>query len=673
MVSFLRGLTQLLMISVLFLAACTETKTTSSGMFGEDQATTRRSIFSPRNGNDAQPNGSDRTSLRRGTDRFVADDDGLRNRPGRVRIDVVNDREVELSLINASIDAAATAVLGDALGKQFVVSDDVTGRVTIQTTGPIPKTALLDLFRAALSANRAKIEQDGDILRIMPGNSGSRIFRLASAGTGDGAAIIVAPLKFISAQQMASLLEPLVSEGLDVVSDRSRNLLLMSGEKPQLEAAMDALNLFDVDVLEGKSIAIVRLNAADPQDVVEELHTIFEARENGALEGVIEFVPNSRLSSVLVITSRSRYLAEAQRWIRELDRTASRSRRYSEVYPLENRDAAELAPILNELLGQLQEETSEENGTRRPAGQSRIAADESQNALVVRALKTEHEEINRLLSELDGSPRQVLLEATIVEVTLNDEVSLGVRWFFKSGNFGFSFSDVDSGSTGATFPGFSSLFSTGSAEAALNALAGVTNVKVISSPTLTVQNNKEAILQIGDQVPVATQTSSSTSDSDAPVVTNIEYRDTGVILKVRPRIGAGGRVNLEIMQEISDVVTTNTSGIDSPTIRQRQIETNVFLRDGTTLALGGLVQESDTVTETKVPGLGDVPVLGAIFRSRSVAQERSELLILIRPRVIESDEEAIEATRHLRNNLSGANSILDTGLGNPRHTLDDLF
>ena len=660
----LAGLTALLFA---LLLSCTETTTTSSGMFGDDTTVTRRPIFQGRQ--PEQETVADRNALQRGTDQFV-NPDAVISSSTRAEIRVVNDRDVEISLVNASIEAAAKAILGDVLGRRYVVSDQVTGRITIQTTGPIPKSALLELFEAALAANRAKLEVDGDVVSIVPGTSGNRTFRMAADGVGDGSVIVVAPLQFVSASQMVNLLEPLVEEGLTAVPDRNRNLLLMSGNRGQLEAAIDALNLFDVDVLQGKSVALVRLKAADPADVVEELTTIFEAQEGGMLDGVIEFLPNSRLSSVLVITSRSHYLAQAQRWIRELDRTASGNRRFTQIYPLQNRSAAEIAPILDDLLGDLGEGAGNGGADN---GRSRVAADDSRNALVVRALAQEHDELARILVDLDSTPSQVLLEATIAEVALKNEVSLGVRWFFKSGNFNFTFSDVSSGGTGASFPGFSTAFSLPGAEAALNALAGVTDVKIISSPTVTVLNNEHAVLQIGDEVPIATQRTTNPSDPDAVVSTTIDYRNTGVILEVSPRIGAGGQVVLDIRQEVSDVTKTNTSGIDSPTIRQREIETSVVLRDGMTLALGGLVQEGNVVTETKVPGLGDVPLLGALFRTVSSEKTRSELLILIRPRVIETGGDAQQITDLLRAKLSASNSIIETGLGSPTHTIDELF
>ena len=661
-------------LAILGLAGCTETVTTSSGVFGEDIQTERRPFLKPRSNVQLE----DRTGVRsgalvRGNDQFVNPSHAANARTTKAIVVPRDGKMVEVSLVNASISAAAKAVLGDALKKRYTVSNKLEGTVTIQSTGPIPKDALLELFEAALSANGARLENDGNVVKIVPGTSGNKAFRLASEGVGDGANIIVAQLEYISSAQMVNLLEPVIAEGLTAVADRHRNLILLTGAPSQLEAALDALNLFDVDVLSGKSIALVELNSADPEAIVDELNIIFENEEGGNLEGVIEFIPNKRLGSVLIITSRSRYLSRAQKWIRELDRKAGGSSRYIEAYELQNRSAIDVAPILNNLLAEDSfGDNEEEPGARTDSG-SRVAADKARNALLVRATRSEHREIRSLLSEIDSSPQQVMLEATIAEVSLNDELDLGVRWFFQSGNFDFTFSDASSGSTGSSFPGFSAVFGAGGDVAAINALAGVTDVNIISSPTLMVLDNEEAILQIGDQVPVATQSSTDTSTTNAPTITTIEYRDTGVILKVRPNISRNGRVVLDITQEISSVAETQTSGIDSPTIRQRKIATNVLLKDGTTLALGGLVQESDTKTVTKVPGLGDAPIVGGLFRKTASNKRRSELLVLIRPRVVSSENDARSVTEYWRSKLSGANTILKTGLGSPKHIVGDVL
>lgn len=658
---------------ILGLLGCTETVTISSGVFGEDVQNERRSIFKIRSNAPAEEKPSVRPgALVRGNDQFVTPSRAANTRTAKAIVVPRDGKMVEVSLVNASIAAAAKAVLGDALKQRYTVSSKLKGTITIQSTGPIPKDALLELFEAALSANGARLETDGNVSKIVSGTSGNKVFRLASEGVGDGANIIVAQLEYISATQMVNLLQPLIAEGLTAVADKRRNLIMMTGTSSQLEAALDALNLFDVDVLSGKSIALVELNAADPETIVDELNVIFENDDGGNLEGVIEFIPNKRLGSVLIITSRSRYLPKAQKWIRELDRTASGASRYIETYELQNRSAVDVGPILNRLLA----EGSSGAGENKPeasAEGSRVAADQARNALLVRATRSEHREIRNLLNDIDSSPQQVMLEATIAEISLNDELDLGVRWFFQNGNFDFIFSDTSSGSVGRSYPGFSAVFRAGGDVAAINALAGVTDVKIISSPTLMVLDNEEAILQIGDQVPVATQSSTDASTSSAPTITTIEYRDTGVILKVRPNISRNGRVVLDVTQEVSSVAKTQTSGIDSPTIRQRKIATNVLLNNGTTLALGGLVQESNTKTVTKVPGLGDAPIVGGLFRKTANSKRRSELLILIRPRVISTENDARTITEHWRSKLSGANTILKTGLGSPKHTISDVL
>ena len=277
-----------------------------------------------------------------------------------------------------------------------------------------------------------------------------------------------------------------------------------------------------------------------------------------------------------------------------------------------------------------------------------MTADDTRNSLLIFASATEHERIRALLAHLDQAPPQVLLEATIAEVSLGDELRFGLRWFFESGNFAGFLTDAVSGGIGATFPGFSYVFSTDDIKIVLNALSSVTDVKIVSSPTLMVLDNHEATLQVGDQVPVVTQTAQSVTDPDAPIVSSIEMRDTGVIRIVRPQINENGRVFLDILQEVSSVVETTTSGIDSPTIRQRKLSTSVVVGDGESLALGGLIQDRNSQRRGKVPVLGDIPLVGSVFRHKEDVVERTELIVFIRPRIVHDVEEARMATEEFR-------------------------
>jgi general secretion pathway protein D len=649
------------------LTACTETTTTRGSVFGEDVSVARTSLF--RSGAGAAFN--DAGDLRRdfvqtGNDNFVNEQAVRDTREPKAIAVPVGDDLVEIALINASIDAAASAVLGKILTTKFLVDPDVTGSITMRTTGPIPKSALLELFEVALKNNGSKLVRKNKVLQIVPSESSTKNFQLAANGVGSEDDILVAQIKNVSVSQMARFLSPLVDEGLDLTPYRSKNLLLLSGSTPLLEAALEALNLFDTDVFEGKSIALVELKSVDPTDILDQLFGIFENEIEGDLEGLINFVPNSRLGSMLVVAHNKKLLSEAQKWIRQLDKAGDRSRRSIENYALQNRSAKEVAEILNALVSDAGDESAE-------PGYSVVTADPSRNSVLVKATQLEHREIRYILNSVDTVPSQVLLQATIAEVRLNDDLELGVRWYLDQANANVKFTESNTGARGAISPGFSATFSHGSIGATINALAEVTDVKVISSPTLMVLDNKEAILQIGDQVPIATESSTDPDNPDSSSVTQVQYRDTGVILKVQPTINQNRQVYLNVTQEVSSVTETVTSGINSPTIRQRRIATNVLLNDGMTLALGGLVQENEVKTVTKVPGLGDVPVVGGLFRRTESGKDRAELLVLIRPTVVSGSVEQSELTRTWRSRLAAANDLLDTGIGDVNHTLKDVF
>ena len=185
----------------------------------------------------------------------------------------------------------------------------------------------------------------------------------------------------------------------------------------------------------------------------------------------------------------------------------------------------------------------------------------------------------------------------------------------------------------------------------MNALTQITDVKVISSPQLMVLNNETARLQVGDQVPIATQEVQSIVDSDAPIVNSIEYRDTGVILSVSPRVNSGGLVVLDIVQEVSDVVSTTTSELNSPTIQQRRIKSTVAVQSGESVALGGSIRDGNNKGVTGIPVVSEIPLLGNLFKTTTNTQRRTELLVLLTPRVATSRQDAREITEELRSRV----------------------
>jgi general secretion pathway protein D len=282
----------------------------------------------------------------------------------------------------------------------------------------------------------------------------------------------------------------------------------------------------------------------------------------------------------------------------------------------------------------------------------RIVADEKNNALVIFAQPRQYRMIEAAIKKLDVVPVQVMIEATIAEVTLTDQLRYGLQFFFQKGNNAFSLSQLASGAVNSVFPGFNYVFASGNSRVVLDALSSVTNVHVLSAPQLMVLDHQTATLQVGDQVPIAVQQARSTIDPNAPIVNSIELRNTGVILRVTPRVNSTGMSTLVVDQEVSDVARTTTSNIDSPTIQQRRISSVVAVGDGDTIALGGLIRENRTIGKDGLPVLSDIPILGNLFSANSDTTNRTELLILLTPRVIKNRADAQAVTEELRSRLS---------------------
>jgi len=281
-----------------------------------------------------------------------------------------------------------------------------------------------------------------------------------------------------------------------------------------------------------------------------------------------------------------------------------------------------------------------------------IVSDEPNNALVVTATASEYKRVRQILARIDVAPSQVMLEATIAEVTLNDRLRFGLRWFFEKGASELRLSDVATAAVAPNLTGFSYFVNTPNVKVALNALSTITDVNVVSSPTLMTLDNKRAILQVGDEVPVATQSAVSVVTPGAPIVNTISYRNTGVILSITPRVADNGRVLLDIEQEVSDVVETSTSAIDSPTFQQRRVRTTVAVQDGEAIVLAGMMQDRATRTRDQIPIVGDIPVVGNLFKNKTDTIARTELLIAITPRVVKDAGQIRDIAAEFRDKLN---------------------
>jgi general secretion pathway protein D len=331
----------------------------------------------------------------------------------------------------------------------------------------------------------------------------------------------------------------------------------------------------------------------------------------------------------------------------------------------DNQDQAALAannPLLGGLGGALDQNTD----TNASTATMHIIPNNANNAILIYGTPQEVSAAESMLHKVDILPLQVLIEAVIAEVTLNDNLQYGTQFFFKSHGVDFILNNSSASQTvtglsnaaiSTAFPGFAA----GSpgpdgAPFVIQALQAVTRVNVLSSPQIMVTDNHAARLQVGQLVPYLTQSSQGTIVPNAPVVNSVDYRETGVITEVTPRVNSGGLVTLDIAQEVSNIDTTapTTPGINSPTFFERSVQSRVVVQDGQTIGLAGLIQDSSSRGNTGIPWLKDVPILGFLAGTQNNTRQRTELLLLITPRVIHDQRDARAATEELRQGLSNA-------------------
>jgi general secretion pathway protein D len=633
------------------------------------------------------------------------------------------DGGITLNLVDASIADAAKAILGDGLGASYVIDPAVTGTITLQTARPLPIGTLVAILEEALRAKGAVLIEAGGFYKIVQAGQAAASARISTdsetLGAAGGEQVQVVPLNHVAAAEMAEILKPLVPQGAIRRVDPERNLLVLAGNGNDIANMLETIDIFDADWMAGKSFGLYKLEHADPVAVVNELEAVFSSGEGGAGKGLVRFIPNRSLSSVLVVAARRHVLDRAAAWIRRVDAVGGSNDRRLYIYRIQNRPARELADILQKIYlaetrtngdatleasvaarapdaapsagadsatgfegtgpaiatnlngagaGSAEPVSLEQPAAdaqaapdpvqpsaaetqERPRADISVVADEANNALLIMAKPTDYEKVLSILEHVDMVPNQVLLEATILEVSLNDELKFGLRWFFEAGNSDFRFSDLLTGAAIPQFPGFSYFLSAANVKLAVNALAAITDVNVVSSPSLMVLDNRKATLQVGDEVPIATQQAVGVVSPGAPIVNAIAFRNTGVILNVTPRVSDAGRVVLDIEQEVSNVVETKSSGIDSPTIQQRKVRTTVSVQDGESLTLGGLIQERNTLDRSQVPIAGDVPILGNLFKSKDDKINRTELLIIITPKVVRDVHQAKAITDEFRREL----------------------
>ncbi|MBU0728267.1 MAG: type II secretion system secretin GspD [Proteobacteria bacterium] len=603
---------------------------------------------------------------------------------------------VLLNFDNADI-YEVVQVVAEILDLNYMVDPQVKGVVNIRSGKKIPRDQLFKVFKKLLNINGLDIRQEGfyDMIYVSKKPISDKIYDAGRIDElRDTANIImqIVPIMHLASSEAIKLIKPYLSEQGTSYDMVDLNTIIINDYESKIVDALSVLAQLDVSPLSALKVRLVKVGKAPLFDVRDELLEILSSLKinKKGYDGVT-VLTLERVNSLLMVSNNEFLLDTAEKWVDHLDKVPAQGRDNIYIYNVRNSVASELANLVNALIegknltpsGSTPTETSTSSSkskTAKPvtstrtaaksktaskskqsalrfAGEPTLIADDSRNVILIRAHSADYNRLVKLLERLDNLPRQVLIEVLVAEVTLSEGWELGIEWSMRenarmnignsryTNNYISNMSQVasvdgsgnpptDLGSAAVGFT-YSLLNSAGDAIGILNTIADNNEVSILSSPQVLVLNNETATVNVGRQVPIVTSETINDSGNDTRT---IQYKDTGIIMTVTPRINYNGIIILEIEQEVSDATQNTTGGLDTPEISKRNIKTKLAVKDTQTILMGGLIEKKQSFVENGVPLLMDIPILGWLFKYQSEEVRKTELMIMITPYVIESDD-----------------------------------
>ncbi|MFT2112365.1 type II secretion system secretin GspD [Marinomonas sp. 2405UD68-3] len=580
--------------------------------------------------------------------------------------------------------------VAEMTGKSFIVDPRVKGKVTVISNAQLDEESIFRLFLSVLNVHGYAVIESPEGYKILPQNvakQGGLDFDVNGSSPGELLVTRVIAIKNAVASELVPILRPLIPQYGHLASVNTVNALIISDHADNIRQLERLITRLDSTV-EGE-IAVVTLKHAWAGDILDLLQNISGAsRANGASAGGGRPSFSTRIladerTNRIVIKGKEGELAQIRKLIEELDVPARKSSRL-QVIPLRYADAKKTADLIKGVLG-----SSPTEGVSEKPTTFNIQADEDLNALLINAEPNVMVDIQSVLNELDIPRAQVLVEAIIVEVKMEGSEALGFQWLFGDTSqsttpiAGTNFSNAGNSLTGIATgiatgtptlangitAGIGSFDSKGELNLAgiLQAIESNSNANLLSTPKILTLDNQKSKIIVGETRPF--QTGGYSDNGDNPFVT-IKREDVGLTLEVTPHINAGDEVRMEVIQ-IVEAATTESSSLGTITTK-REIQTTVIAGNRKTIVLGGLIEDNVTEVTQKVPGLGDIPFLGALFRSTSYENTKKNLLVFIRPTILRSQQDVDSLSRSKYQNFKSIELTMPMQELRSRN-VDDLF
>ena len=580
---------------------------------------------------------------------------------------------ITLNLKDADINALVASV-AEITGKNFVVDPRVQGTVSVISSRPMDEREIYEVFLSILTVHGFAAIPDRNIIKIVPIDGAKQesiptMDTQLPAGGSDQMVTRVIQVNNVAASQVVPILRPLIPPQGHLAAYGPTNVLIVSDKAANVDRIANIIRR--VDLASNEQVEIVPLRHATASEVVRTLSTLEQnsaaSDAAAAIPGGSQLVADERTNSVLMSGDTLSRL-RLRTLIAHLD-TPPQGGGNTQVFYLRYAKAPDLVPVLQGVSQQIAEDGAE--GAQVVAARSRglvdIQADAATNALVVTAPPDILQSLRQVISQLDVRRAQVMVEAVIAEISKAKTAELGVQWVVDGSRDGSAvgFTNFNIGNSLGSF--LRSIIEVGEGNASnvavpeglnlglgsfngsfrfaaiISALAADTDTNILSTPTLVTLDNEEAEIIVGQNRAFLTGSFTTSADGASNPFQTVERRDVGLTLKIKPQINEGNAVQLEISQEVETVIEVTSTG---PETNKRSIKTNVLVEDGQILVLGGLIDDTLAESVQKVPGLGDIPILGNLFRYRKTQKEKRNLMIFLHPIILRDSVTGTLATNN---------------------------
>lgn len=586
------------------------------------------------------------------------------------------------------LPAFVNTVFGELLKVSFVIDDPVVKRdqlITLRTAEPIPPDQFYRLVTEVLATYGLQVVYQNNVYRIVEGAAVRpdvptivRSRSLSSVPGDQRPIFFFTPIHNVQSASMQGWLELALRDRVRFQPVGNANGLLLMGRREDINAALETIEILDQPNMAGNRSLKIMPAFWSAGRLAEQLVQVMTAEGYSIGVGTssavaVRMVPIEALNTVIVFSTSEQTLQHLLEWATELDQPSQSINAQSMFYyQVQNASAAKVADLVGSVLGggvggitgnespaqrqQIQQGQANSPAaaamqTTTPAARQKLTVDETRNAIIFQGSAEEWAQFRGLMVQMDRPPLEVLIEATVAEVTLDKTESLGVILGFDDG-----LPDLPNRNTIRSTSGLIAtlLRSNGQINASVNALATNSRVTVLSTPRLVTTSGQAASIQVGSQVPIVTTQQTAPNGAiggTSNILQDVQYRTTGILLNIKPTINSSRRIELTISQEVSSAAINDVSNIDSPIIQQRSIQTTLSIADGETALLGGLTTNNANTGSNGVPYLKDIPILGSLFKNESINTTRTELIIMLTPYIIDGPEQSRAVLDAFKNRL----------------------